>query len=130
MKRFLLTAVLVLAMGAPAFAADAEVVSGYEVKLFFNGRTADCIKTKDDSTCATFFAKDGEVKRITHNDGKQRVGKWWVSDEGNLCVHWNGKKKPLCFVIKDPRDGTFQLVRKGKLKSIVTGAQPGNSLGW
>lgn len=108
--------------------AERTPVGAFEIKLFFNGRTADCIKTKDDSTCDTYFGEDGRVQRYTHDDGKLREGRWWIDDQEQLVVQWDGRKRELHFQIFDRGDGTWELVKRGKVVSIVAGSQPGNTL--
>lgn len=130
MTRISLALLPILLLAAVATTATAEPVkvSAYEIELYFKGRTADCIKTKDDSTCDTYFDEDGSVQRYTHANGKRRSGKWWVTDDDKLAVQWKGRTKPLLFSIVDTGDGSWQLIRRGKLKSVVVGVQPGNTL--
>ena len=118
---------LVLALSATAVAGTTPV-NGYELKTFLNGKTAKCIKTSDNSTCDTYFADDGSIKRYTPSDGKTRQGKWWVDADGMLNVQWTGKKKPLKFSVVDTGEGHWQLLRRGKIKSLITGAQPGDHI--
>jgi len=108
--------------------AEPTQVSGYEVKLFLNGKTANCIKTKDNSTCDTYFAEDGSLKRFTPDDGKTKTGTWWVDEEGLLNVQWTGRSRSMRFNVMDPRDGTWQLVKGGKLMSLISGVRPGDQL--
>ena len=123
----LLSLVLTLGMSASVLADDAQV-SGHEITSFLSGKTANCIKTSDESTCDTFFGKDGTIKRFTPDNGKTKTGKWWVDADGMLNVQFTGKKKPLVFKVVDPRDGTWKLLKGGSLKSLITGATPGDKL--
>ena len=126
-KRFSLLAGALLVLSGVA-AAEPVTVPGFEVKTFLNGRTANCVKTKDNSTCDTYFAEDGSVKRYTFDDQKLRKGKWWVDDKGLLNVQWTGKKRPLKFSVVDPGTGSWELRKKKKLKALITGATPGDHI--
>ena len=119
---------LALAMLAGSAVAEPAPVGAYEIKLFLTGRTADCVKSSDDSTCDTYFGADGSVKRFTYEDRKLRLGKWWVDEEDHLCVQWEGKDKPLRFDVVDTGEGTWKLVKGGRVKADILGAQPGDTL--
>jgi len=118
---------LMLGFGAAAVAEPTRV-SGYEVDLFLNGKTAKCIKTRDNSTCDTYFAKDGSVKRFTPADGKIKTGTWSVDQDELLNVQWTGKKRAMKFVVMDTGEGAWQLLKGGKLKALIKGAQPGDQI--
>lgn len=122
------TSLLALSLLFGGVAIADEKVSGYEISTFLTGKTASCVKTHDNSTCDTYFAQDGAIKRFTPDNGKTRTGKWWVDDKDMLHVQWTGKKKSLAFDVMDPRDGTWKLLKRGKLKSLITGATPGDQI--
>ena len=124
----LLFACFALAMLAGSVVAEPTPVDAYEIKLFLNGRTADCVKSSDGSTCDTYFATDGAVKRFTYEDRKLRLGKWWVDEEDRLCVQWQGKDKPLRFDVMDTGEGPWQLVTGGRVRADILGAAPGDTL--
>ncbi len=93
-----------------------------ELKTRFTDTTQHCRKEKDQSTCTTFFAADGTIKRRMHKDGKRRGGNWEVKDDKDqLCITWTGKKKALCFEAFMNSDGTMDMYKKGKhLSTVVT----------
>jgi len=93
-----------------------------ELKTRFSDSTQHCRKEKDKSTCTTFFAADGSIKRRMHADGKRRDGTWIVKTEENqLCITWTGKKKALCFDAYMNKDGTMDMYKKGKhLSTVIT----------
>lgn len=113
-----------------AIAEDAPTLSAEAVSALFVGKTAKCVKTKDDSLCNTYFDADGSLKRLMLADGKKRTGKWWTEPD-QLCVHWEGKKKGYCFDLKQDGDAeSYGLFRKGKRKSTISGFEDGNTLGF
>lgn len=107
----------------------AEKLNSTEIIQTFSGNTSACIKEKDQSTCSTYMGEQGQVKRHMHDSGKQRLGKWHAAGH-QLCIMWQGKSKDLCFDIVKLENGHVQLIRKGKLKSTVTGFQYGDHSGF
>lgn len=98
-----------------------------ELEKRFTNTTQHCRKEKDKSTCSTYFAPDGTIKRRMHADGKKRDGTWMVDKEKDLiCITWKGKTKALCFSAYINKDGTVDMYKKGKLLSTVMTFFPGN----
>ena len=98
-----------------------------ELKTRFSDTTQHCRKEKDQSTCTTYFAADGTIKRRMHEDGKRRDGSWEVKAEENLlCITWTGKTKALCFEAFMNKDGTMDMYKKGKHVSTVITFFKGN----
>ena len=118
----------VISVFALSGSVHAERLSGQEIQSVFAGRTANCIKTKDDSLCNTFMSRDGKVTRHTMKDNKIRPGTWHASKGDQLCIRWKGKKKDSCFDIMSNGNGTYNLDKKGKTKSIITGLDAGNTI--
>lgn len=99
-----------------------------ELQERFNNTTQHCRKEKDQSTCTTYFAADGTIKRRLHADGKRREGSWNIDQENDrLCITWKGKSKALCFDVYANKDGTLDMHKKGKHKSTVITFFPGNA---
>jgi len=98
-----------------------------DLKTRFSDTTQHCRKEKDKSTCTTFFAADGTIKRRMHEDGKRRSGNWEVDSENDkLCITWTGKKKALCFKAYMNKDGTLEMYKRGKHVSTVITFFKGN----
>lgn len=119
---------IVLGSVVLSFNTYAAPLSQSEISNLFSAKTAGCIKTKDQSTCKTYMGKDGSVKRFTENTGKTRLGTWHASADNQLCIRWANKVKDLCFDINKNEDNTYNLDRKGKTKSVITGFTAGNVL--
>jgi len=91
-----------------------------QLHLRFSDSTQHCRKEKDKSTCTTFFAADGTIKRRMHEDGKRRDGNWEIkTDNDLLCITWTGKSKALCFEAFMNKDGSLEMYKKGKHVSTV-----------
>jgi len=96
----------------------------------FSNTTQLCRKEKDKSTCTTYFAEDGVIKRRLHNNNKRRVGEWETDIEHDqLCITWKGKTKALCFDVYQNKDGTVDMYKGGKHLSTVLNFMPGNAEG-
>lgn len=113
----------------PMNVIGAEKLNSTEIIQAFSGKTSQCIKEKDKSTCSTYLGERGLVKRHMHDSGKQRLGKWHAAGH-QLCILWKGKSKELCFDIMKQDNGDLHLIKKGKLKSVVTGFKPGDHSGF
>lgn len=102
-------------------------LSAEELEQRFSNTTQHCRKEKDQSTCTTYFAADGTIKRRMHADGKRRDGSWEVDLENNkLCITWTGKTRALCFSAYMNQDGTMDMYKNGKHLSTVMTFFSGN----
>jgi hypothetical protein len=102
-----------------------EQLDSFELYELVYDQTADCRKEKDQSLCVNFFSPEGNLTQLRDN-GKRKIGRWFLDDADRLCILWDGKYKPLCFVVTENEDGTYNMVRKGKHKSTILGTAPGN----
>ena len=93
-----------------------------------SSKTAHCIKTKDNTDCDTYFAKNGDVERYTFNDKKFRYGKWWVDGVSKLNIQWANKDTPWVFDVIEQANGDWHLSWRGKVKGIIDGVKDGNTL--
>lgn len=108
---------------------NATVLDEAQIQARFSGQTARCEKTKDASHCLTYFSANGDIKRLTLADQERRSGHWFTKND-RLCVHWNERKKPVCFTVKEHADSKLALYRKGKQKSLIHAFESGNQLGF
>jgi hypothetical protein len=124
----LLAAILVL-LSAVAIAADPEPLDRQSIIDLVMDQTTECRKEKDQSLCSNYFSDDGIIKRVMHEDGARKDGRWFVDDSSRLCILWNGKIKPLCFTVFEQEDGSYNLIKKGKHITTILGAEDGNTKG-
>ena len=108
--------------------AVSDELNSEEIRTLFAGKTAKCIKTKDFSTCDTYMGEDGSVKRLTFKDGKIRLGTWEANNKNQLCITWEGRKRALCFIVIENRNGTHRLVKRNKTKSVIAGFEDGDTI--
>jgi len=110
-----------------SFNAQASALNTADITQLFSGKTAGCVKSKDQSICLTYMSTDGKVKRLTHSDGKTRLGTWEAVKD-KLCIQWTGKSKAICFDVVKKNDNEYLLNKKGKTKSVITGFTDGDTI--
>ena len=124
-----LFAVPLLLLSAAALAADTEPLGRKAITDLVRGKTVECVKEKDQALCSNYFTPKGVVTRMMHADGKRKVGRWFLDDQARLCILWDGKIKPLCFVVYGQPDGSYNLIKRGKHITTITGVEEGNTKG-
>lgn len=117
----LLISTVVLAGG------DSEPLARQDIIDLVRGKTAECRKEKDQSMCSNYFTEKGVIKRIMHEDGKRKDGRWFLDDQSRLCILWDGKLKPYCFKVYGQPDGSYKLLKKGRHITTITGIEHGNT---
>ncbi len=90
-------------------------------------KTVDCRKEKDQSTCVNYFSDEGVMVQVLHKNNKRKDGRWFLDDSDRLCILWDGKFKPLCFVVFENEDGTYNMIKSGKHMSTMLKFYDGNS---
>lgn len=121
--RLLLLGACLPLFSAPALAG--EQLNQDELLDLIYDKTSDCRKEKDQSTCVNYFSPEGEIAQLRES-GVRKDGHWFLDDSGRLCILWHGKYKPLCFVVTENEDGTYNMNRKGKHKSTILDTADGN----
>lgn len=111
-------------MALPAWPADS--LDRFELEALVYDTTATCRKEKDQSLCTNYFSAEGVIIQVRDN-GERKDGRWFLDDADRLCILWNGKYKPLCFVVSKNEDGSYNMVRKGKHKSTILSLRDGNT---
>ena len=113
----------------PVYAAESteklQALDYYELKDLVNDKTVDCRKEKDKSTCVNYFSAEGVLIQVRDN-GDRKDGRWFLDDSDRLCILWNGKIKPLCFVVTENDEDGYNMIRKGKHKSTMLKITDGN----
>jgi len=118
---------LFLLISSAVLADDPEPLGRQEIIDLVREKTTECRKEKDQSMCSNFFTEKGVIKRVMHEDGKRRDGRWFMDDQTRLCILWDGKIKPLCFKVFEQADGSYKLIKKGKHITTITGVEDGNT---
>jgi hypothetical protein len=122
--------VMALAVGlAPVLANDVEPLYRDEIIDLVSDKTTECRKEKDDSLCYNYFGWDGVIKRRMHDDGAEREGVWFVDDQERLCILWTGKIKPLCFLVYEQEDGSYNLLKYDRHITTILSVEDGNPHG-
>lgn len=131
MTRSLWSFFVLATLGAfPASASDDEIaLDRSELIELVSDKTTECRKEKDQSLCANYFSKYGDITREMHADGKRKAGRWFVDDRDRLCILWKRKIKPLCFAVYEQDGDSYKLIRKGKHITTILGFEDGNTRG-
>jgi len=130
MRPWSLWTVLILSCWTIAAVADEPVaLDRDEIIELVSDKTTECRKEKDQSLCSNYFTGDGVIKRVMHDDGARRDGVWFVDDSDRLCILWQGKIKPLCFVVYEQADGSYNLIKRGRHITTIVGTEDGNTRG-
>jgi len=108
-------------------ADDPEPLGRQDIIDLVREKTTECRREKDQGMCSNYFTKKGVIKRIMHADGKRRDGRWFLDDQTRLCIRWDGKIKPLCFVVFEQPDGSYNLIKKGKHITTIAAVEDGNT---
>jgi hypothetical protein len=118
---------LLLLLATGAMAEGPESLGRQGIIDLVRDKTAECRKEKDQSMCSNYFSEKGVIKRIMHEDGKRRDGRWFLDDQTRLCILWDGKIKPLCFTVFEQADGSYKLIKKGRHITTITAVEDGNT---
>lgn len=118
--------ILVIAQG---LAWGSEPLTGDAIETVVSGNTVGCRKEKDQRMCSNYFAEQGVIKRLMHDDGARKEGRWFIDDSDRLCILWTDKTRPLCFIVTQQKDGTYFLTKKGRHITTITGVESGNTEG-
>lgn len=120
------TALLML-LSTCVMADEPEPLGRQDIIDLVRGKTVECRKEKDQALCSNYFTHKGVVTRMMHADSKLKVGRWFLDDKTRLCILWDGKIKPLCFVVFEQLDGSYKLIKKGKHITTITAVEDGNT---
>lgn len=130
MRYFAALSLLALVAGlSPVQANDEEALFRDELIDLVSDKTTECRKEKDASLCYNYFTADGVIKRRMHDDGAERDGVWFIDDQERLCILWTGKIKPLCFLVYEQDDGSYNLLKYGNHITTILSFEDGNPHG-
>lgn len=86
-------AIAILAFLCLACQADARprTLDGDEAAALLSGNTVFGFDPRAESEFAMFHSSDGRIRARLRNAGgseDESIGRWWITDEGRLCVDW------------------------------------------
>ena len=93
--------------------ARPKQLTSTEVEDLVKGNTVQGFNPSDDSSYTMFHSGDGRVRaelRNVNGELSRSDGKWWVNEEGKLCLDWKNFRwvNSCVFVISDKESLTFQ----------------------
>lgn len=124
---YLTSVAILILLSSAAWANSPEPLDRQEIIDLVMGKTVECRKERDQSLCSNYFTEQGVVTRIMHADGIRKVGRWFLDDQARLCILWDGKIKALCFSVYEQPDGSYNLIKKGRHITTITGVEDGNT---
>ena len=109
----ILALVTVYAYGQPQAEARPKRLSAVEAETLLAGNTVIGFNPSDDSTYVMFHSGNGRVRaelRSVNGELSESTGRWWISDDGLLCVDWDNFRwiNSCAAVVKDGETITFQ----------------------
>ena len=87
----LVACALIAAITAGEADARPKRLGAEEVKVLLSGNTVRGFNPNDSSTYIMFHSGDGTVRAELRNVNgivSRSGGRWWVNDQGKLCVDW------------------------------------------
>lgn len=103
----------VYAYSQPDAEARPKRLSAVEAETLLAGNTVIGFNPSDDSTYVMFHSGNGRVRaelRSVNGELSKSGGRWWISDEGLLCVDWDNFRwiNSCALVVQDDETLTFQ----------------------
>ena len=100
-------AVLIVSFSAKLFAKDekpiivmpGDVLNAEQIEGQFKGKSAVAKVADDERVEVYYFADDGRV--IEARNGWQKTGKWYVRDDGRLCIDLKGEHRDCRMIVKE-----------------------------
>lgn len=96
--------------------ADEGDLSKDEVINLFSGKTVDAYHVKKDLDIKTYYDPGGTYVQI--RDGEKRDGKWYVRDDGYMCMSPSHRDKEFCRIVMKKGDNYRKIKVKGNGKRV------------
>lgn len=110
MNKLIITSVLaVFFLPIPTYAGTP--VKGEALKKLYAGNTVHGHHINKGFDFLNYFSEDGKAIR-KRDDGKMHEGKWFINDDGDMCVNFG--RFGGCGELEDNGDGTYTRTRDGK----------------
>jgi len=109
----LMVVAVTFALAMPEADARPKRLSAPEVDELLTGNTVLGFNPGDDSNYIMFHSGNGRVRaelRNVNGDVSESGGRWWISDEGQLCVDWDNFRwiNSCAIMVQDNETVTFQ----------------------
>jgi len=108
-----LAVTMIYVLAIPEADARPKRLATSEVQELLTGNTVFGFNPADDSTYTMFHSGNGRVRaelRNVNGDISESGGRWWINDDGQLCVDWDNFRwvNSCATVVKDDDTITFQ----------------------
>ncbi len=101
----------------------ADPVSSEEIRSLYSGRVAEGLTGKSVEVTVT-YRPDGQLEGRKRKDKRPLdTGKWWIPNDGTLCIQWKQwrKQKEICNQIEKEGDTVYRIDRKGRRQDDLNG---------
>lgn len=118
-----------LALAAGAADARPRTLGHDESQALLAGNTVYGYNPRNDDTFKMFHSTDGGVRaelRNVNGQVSESAGRWWITDEGKLCVDWaNYRWIDSCTSVVQDGDAVSFVDDSGRIVSFAE-VKPGN----
>lgn len=100
--------------------SDWRTLSGDEVQVLFSDKTVKGYHEKREYAFTSYYEPTGIFRSYQGEAKDPRLGKWWVNNSGDICIHWEGESQDLCRKMMTDDDGHYwKVLVKTSGKQIV-----------
>jgi len=122
-KTISIIAIALVMVAALAFECNAEwrILSNDEVIDLFTGKTVKGYHVKKKYAFTSYYEPTGTFRSYQGEAREPRLGKWWVNNEGDICIRWQDESKDLCRKMITDDDGNYRkvLVKKNGKQILI-----------
>ncbi len=112
---------LVVALSGLGACSEAPLMGADEVRALFSGKTIDGDHEKNGFSFKSYYDAGGVFFSIRNGAKPPLLGRWWILDDGQICIRWETSNEDLCRHMVRDAEGSYTkvLVRSGKRIVIV-----------
>jgi len=100
-----------------------RVLSAEETRILFAGKTVKGYHEKKDYRFESYYEPNGHFRSYQNGSPTPRLGRWWVTEQGDICISWHDETGELCRKMMVDDAGQYRKVlfkSSGKRVLIVT----------
>ena len=114
-------AALALVLTGLTACSEPPLLDAREVKVLFSGKTIEGDHEKKGFSFKSYYDPDGVFFSLRNGARPALLGRWWILDDGRICIRWETVDEDLCRHMVRGSDGRYTkvLVKSGKRIVIV-----------
>jgi hypothetical protein len=86
---------------------DKRILSGDEVQALFSDKTVGGYHEKNRYYFISYYEPSGTFRSYQGEEKVQRLGKWWVTGSGDICIRWQEESEDLCRKMETDDNGHY-----------------------